>query len=291
MSEDQATAAATEASNSDAAEATGSEGSEDGGDESAAVTPAEIASALKSSGMNIKPEPVAKEEDKEADTDEEETDPAAATGDDTSDEDEAADEAPEDKEAKPAITDTEVKQFSLDVEDANGVTHKIETIEDLPEDFEPKNNRQIMEILKDLTGLENDKKTYEEEQEAEAAQAENAKTVESIQESWKQEFTDLNITDEARREEVMQYMAKENDKRVNDGKPMIRSAEHALLGLQQVEAKAEAAEKAKADKETTRKNGGLVGGSSAPGSAKAPVYKSGSARNANEAMRSMGLLS
>ena len=290
MSDTEATAAAVEASNSDAAEATGSEGSEAGGDESEAVTQEEIASALKSSGINVKPEPAATdtEEEKDAENTEEEAEPGADES--TGDEEETPAEESKDKETESEATDTEVKQFSLDVEDAEGVTHKIEKIEDLPEDFEPKNNRQIMQILKDLSTLESDKASYEADQAEEARKADSAQAVESIQEGWKQEFTDLNITDEARREEVMEYMAKENDKRIADGKPLIRSAEHALLGLQQVEAKAEAAEKAKADKETARKNGGLVGGSSAPASSKAPVYKSGSARNANEAMRSMGLL-
>ena len=43
-------------------------------------------------------------------------------------------------------------------------------------------------------------------------------------------------------------------------------------------------------KETARKNGALVGGSSAPGGGTVPVYKSGSARNAGEAMRVMGII-
>lgn len=253
-------------------------------DKGEGTTPEEVAQVLKSSGINI-PKEDAEDTDGADDTSE------AGEGDEPDAGDDATSDTGDEEDPAKADESTDTPQFTLEVEDAEGVTHKIEKIEDLPEDFEPKNNRQIMEIISNLAKLETEKSQYETEQ-AEAAKAEeNAKAVETIQEGWKQEFKELNITDEARREEVMEFMSKENDKRMEANKPLIRTVEHALLSLEKVEAKAEADEKAKADKETARKNGSLVGGSSAPATSKPPVYRANSARNANEAIRSLGLIS
>lgn len=268
----------------------------DGGE---TTTPEEVAQVLKGAGIDLPKEGETKDESEESDTgDESDSEVASEDNEEAGDSDDQADsETSEDLDTSEVDTSTtettgEVNpDFTLQVEDASGVTHKIEKIEDLPEDFEPKNNRQIIEIISNLQKLEGDKAKYEADRTKAAEEAEHAKSVETIQEGWKSEFKDLNVNDEARREEVMQYMTKENNQRQKEGKPLIRTVEHALLGLEKQETKETADEKKKADKETARKNGGLVGGSSAPSSTQAPVYKSGTARNANEAIRKMGLIS
>jgi hypothetical protein len=262
------------------------------------TTPEEVATVLKNSGINVPAEPVASDEEAEAAKAKEAEDAKAAADKEEADK-VAADEATAAEDAKAAKAKPEAekteeaetaKEFTLEVEDASGETHKIEKIEDLPEDFEPKNNRQIMQILKDLSTLEGDKAKYEADQAEEAKQAETATTVENTLKGWEEERKELDITDDKRYGEVMKYMSTENDKRQEAGKPMIQTVEHALLGLEKQEAKAAAEDKVKADKETARKNGGLVGGSSAPASSGTPAYKAGSARNANEAIRAMGLI-
>jgi hypothetical protein len=284
---DESTAAAADTGE----ENTGSnEGAETGG-----TTPEEVAAVLKSSGMNLPAEPTAAADDAEEGDDPDTVTASDAAEEDAAGEGKAAEEVANEEPVKPApAPETKApeatSEFTLEVEDAEGVTHKIEKIEDLPEDFEPKNNRQIMEVIKNLSDLESKKAAHEADEAKAAAEAETAKSVEAIQEGWQQEFKDLDVNEEGRREEIMKYMAQENDKRQADGKPLIRTVEHALLGLEKQEAKAAEEKAAKDAKDTARKNGGLVGGGSAPATPASSVYRAGSARNVNEAIRSAGLL-
>jgi hypothetical protein len=85
-------------------------------------------------------------------------------------------------------------------------------------------------------------------------------------------------------------MADENEKRMKEGKATLNSFEDALDKLENKEARDKAVEAAKADKGEARRKGALVGGSSAPASSGPPVYKAGSATNANDALRKAGLL-
>ena len=260
------------------------------------ATQEEVSEAIKSTGIEI-PESAKLPEEKIED--DKGADVSEAGESDESDAGDVADTDTSDKaevdvieEEKPTGTDQspDTPDFTLQVEDAQGVTHKIEKIEDLPEDFEPKNNRQIIEILAGLQKAEGEKAKYEADQAEATQKAENDKAIQDTLTGWQNEFKELNVVDDDRKQEVMDYMAKENDKRQAEGKPLIRTVEHALLSIEKQEAKETEATKAKEAKENARKNGGLVGGSSAPASNAPPVYKAGSATNGAEAARAMGLL-
>jgi hypothetical protein len=67
------------------------------------------------------------------------------------------------------------------------------------------------------------------------------------------------------------------------------SFEDGLDKLELREHREKQVEATKEAKQATRKKGGMVGGSSAPATSGGPVYKGG-ARNANQALSSMGIL-
>lgn len=212
-----------------------------------------------------------------------------------------ADVKPADKvEDKPVdVADVDTPDFSVEVEDAEGKTHKIERIEDLPEDFEPKNNRQIMEILRDLSKQESAKASYEEEQITKQAEANTREAIAKIQTGWDEEIKSLQAekripittdpTKNERIEQIYKFMGEENTRREKAGKPPLATIEDVLDKLEKkeaLEAKAKATSEAK---ETARKNGALIGGSSAPATGGTPTYKGG-AKNANQALKMMGVL-
>lgn len=199
----------------------------------------------------------------------------------------------------------ETPSFTLEVEDANGEKYAIASLDDLPEDFEPKNNRQIMEILDGIRNVNEEKSAWEKQQADSEVEAARQESIAKIQSSWDEEIkqlqsdkrlpvsADANNPDAKfveRRDEVFKFMAEENQKRNESGRPLLQSFEDALDKLENREAKEAAVEQAKKDKELARKRGGMVGGSSAPATSGAPVYRTGQARNASEAIHSMGLL-
>lgn len=221
----------------------------------------------------------------------------------------AAEDEQEVEEEAPAKTDTQEvaatdgKDFSFTVEDANGTTYKVspgDSIEDILKDFEPKNNGQIIAILDQLREAKDSQAKYEAEQKDEADQADRADRVANIQQGWNDEIKSLQADkripvtvkgkDNERVAEVYTFMAAENTKRIEAGRPTIGSFEDALDKLENIEGRQAKVEADKAEKETARKNGALVGGSSAPASNAVPVYKAGSARNVNQALRAQGLL-
>jgi hypothetical protein len=265
--------------------------------EAEGTTPEEVAQVLKSSGMNLPTEPVAEADAEEGD------DPDAVVAEEVTPEvpEEVANEEPIEPETEPAPkpepetapeTTTDDK-YSFTVVDADGVTFKVnagDTISDVLEDFKLKNDAQAIEILDKLRDVKDLQRADQADNAKAEADAANAKVIEDIQTGWNNEFKALDINEEGRREEVMKFMSQENDKRETEGRPLIRTVEHALLGLEKQEAKAATEKAAKDAKETARKNGGLVGGSSAPATSAPATYRAGSARNANEAIKSMGLL-
>jgi hypothetical protein len=85
-------------------------------------------------------------------------------------------------------------------------------------------------------------------------------------------------------------MAEENDKRIKASRPTLDSFEDALDKLEAKEAREANAEAKVEAKNTARKNGALVGGSSAPAGNGPKVYRAGSARSMSEAIREQGLL-
>ena len=212
-------------------------------------------------------------------------------------------DVPDSTEAKPdaANEPADVPAFELEVEDVNGEKFTLKPGDDLEEvlkDFEPKSNGQIFAVLEKLGELKSQKAAFEQEQATKAEETEKAEQITAIQSGWDKEIESLQgakrleVTTDGKNERVdaiFKYMNEENDKRIEDGRPLIRSFEDALDKLELIETKAAASEKAKEEKELTRKRGNMVGGSSAPATSGAPVYRGG-ARNANEAIRQMGIL-
>lgn len=201
--------------------------------------------------------------------------------------------------AKPAAAAPEPPDFSITVEDADGVTHKLESIDDLPDDFVPKNNKQAMHILDQLRNKASERKDWEGNQKAEADKAAQQQAIADIQTGWQSEIKQLQgdkrlpVTADGkpseREQQVVQFMAEVNDAREKTGQPFITSIEDALDKLEAKEARESKTEAAKEAKQTARTNGALVGGSSAPAGGTPAVYRAGSARNAREASRQMNV--
>jgi len=254
-------------------------------DKGEGTTPEEVAEVLKGSGIKL-------------DTPKAEAEPEAPAEEPAPEEPE--EEEPEEPEPEPEPeAPTDGPDFTLQVVDANGVTFKLQpgdNLEDALKDFEPKSNGQILQILHDLQQKEGEKAKYEADQAAaEATNAQNQR-VADIQKGWNEEIKALQgekrlpATGTERVDQVYKFMAEENDKRIAAGAPTIGSFEDALDKLENKEAREAKVEADKAAKETARKNGSLVGGSSAPATGASPVYKAGSARNATQAAKAMGLL-
>jgi hypothetical protein len=198
---------------------------------------------------------------------------------------------------------TNEKEYSLEVEDANGEKIKItvgDSLEDALKDFEPKNNGQIFQILRDLEKLEREKSDDEATKADEAAEAARTEQINTMVTGWNNEIAALQAEkrlevtadgkDSERVKEVFAFMQEENDRRVAANLPGLTSFEDALDKLENREARAAKVAADKAEKEQARQNGGLVGGSSAPASSAPKAYVANSARNVNEAIRQQGLL-
>lgn len=258
---------------------------DEGGEGGEGVTEQEIADALGSTGIKIKPEakPVV---------------PA---------EDEPDEEVVPEKPAPVVLAvepvkplDANTPDFSFTVKDANDVSFKVnpeDSIEDVLADFDPKNNGQIIAVLEQLREAKEAKKAYEDTQAKESADTATKERIQSIQDGWDNEVKNLQAEKrmptkdaDTRIAEVYKFMDEVNTKRMAANQPTINTFEDALDKLESKEARDAKVTQDRTDKETARKNGGLVGGSSAPASSGTPVYKAGSARNANQAIRSMGLL-
>lgn len=188
--------------------------------------------------------------------------------------------------------------LTLEVEDAAGKKYQIEKVEDLPDDFVPKNNRQVLQIISDLTKL--DTKREQAEVEAKQALADNeAKANEQATlNSWDAEIVALQkdsrldkpkatqgspefTQDPAvkRVDQVFKYMATENERRKPLGIAPIRSFTDALDKVELQEVKATQAEAAKKETETAKAKSGLIGRTSAGGESAPPVYRAGQARD------------
>lgn len=264
------------------------------------TTPEEVAKVLKSSGIDIeKSEKQPKADDEEEGEDPDEKAKPTVTDDEEPEEEEKP--KPVAKKEEPAPDDSAEDKYSFQVEDANGVTYKITAdadIEDVLKEFEPKNNGQIIKILDQLRTVK-DQKTADDAKAVEDTAAEERRTRASeMLTGWQEEAKalqgDKRIPEgkdgETRINEVYKFMSDENGSRMKANKPTLNSFEDALDKMEAKEAREKAVEDAKTEKETARKNGNLVGGASAPASSGARAYRAGSAKNANQALRSMGML-
>jgi hypothetical protein len=265
------------------------------------TTPDEVAKI-----MNL---PVAGEEETEDDeseeTDEESGEDSEEEADDSTDADVASEDDEADEEIEDEVSDDtvpEAQEFELKVEDVNGKEFTLkpgDNLEKALEEFEPKSNGQIMQVLNDFQKLEAEKAKFDEDKVASDAEAAHKAEVAKINEGWQSEIKELqgqkrlevkaDGKESPRVEEVFKFMSEENDKRSEKGRPLISSFEDALDKLELRERKQAEADKEKEDKETARKKGSIVGGSSAPASGGQPVYRGG-ARNATEAAKMVGLI-
>lgn len=194
------------------------------------------------------------------------------------------------QETQPVVPATPSDEdLFIEVEDAEGVTHKISTIEDLPEDFEPKNNRQIMEIIKATDNLD----AQRTERQQQAVKAEEEAFVEQTKQdqfkSWDVEIGELAKTGRVdaknpeRLNDVFGYMNEINNARREAGNPnLISSFEDALDKFEAKEAK----DKVEADKKngnaTAKLKSGVIGRSSAASTGDRYVYRAGSARSIDD---------
>lgn len=184
-----------------------------------------------------------------------------------------------------------------------GKEYKIEKIEDLPEDFVPQNNRQILQIIQDLNRLESTK-AADEAKAAVDAETTAAKAAETeMLTSWDTEIkqlqtdglldapklkpTDANyLTDPAMKKvaDVFAFMATTNEERKAKGNPnLIRSFADAFDKMELADVKTKQAAAAKEEVEIAKLKAGVVGGGTASaGGAKAPVYVAGGAQDIND---------
>lgn len=181
------------------------------------------------------------------------------------------------------------EELFIEVVDAEGVTHKISTIDDLPEDFTPKNNRQILEIIRATDNLDKQREQREAEATTAAEQTALAETQQAQFKSWDNEIAELaktkriTMTDTDRVNDIFGYMNEVNGARIKVGNPnLISSFEDALDKFEAKEA-IEAAESGKKnDNELAKIKSSLIGRSSSASSGDKYVYRAGSARNIDD---------
>lgn len=204
------------------------------------------------------------------------------------DTEESDSEEPEEKEVVEPATPSDEELF-IEVEDAEGVTHKISKIEDLPEDFSLKNNRQGLEILKGLAKLENQM----EKRDADRLVAEEKAAVAEAQKvqfnAWDNEITELHKekridpADTDRVNKVFEHIAKINQTRAKAGNPnLITSFEDGLDKFEASEAKEAANDKKKQENERAKSKSSLIGGSNSTGAGAAQPYYSGRYRSMDD---------
>lgn len=200
------------------------------------------------------------------------------------DEEEVVEEKPKSEPATPSD-----EELFIEVEDADGVTHKISKIEDLPDDFAPKNNRQILEIIKatDKLDAQREKNTADAETKAQADAL--AETQSAQFKSWDAEVAELaksdriKTTDTERINDVFGYMNEINQARIKAGNPnLVMSFEDALDKFEVKEAKDAEALASKNDNATAKAKAALIGKSSAAGGNAPRPYRAGQYRNIDD---------
>jgi hypothetical protein len=285
---------------------------DEGAEDTGGTTPAEVAEILH---LDVPAATDENNENNDDEADESDKDKEEVAAEDDENEEKAVTDKPPttvppaaktaattDKTDKTEAVATDTPDFSMQVEDANGVTYKIAAGDNLDEvlaNFEPKNNGQIMQILKDLGGLEAKQAEYQVAQEKQVEADRLAESIEHMQTTWQQEIAGLQGegridktaegSSNARIDAVYAHMSEVNAARIAADKPPLNSFEDALNSLEIKEAKAAKEQAAKDAKDTSRANGGLVGGSSAPASSGQPQY-TGGARTAAEALKMMKML-
>jgi hypothetical protein len=197
---------------------------------------------------------------------------------------------------KPADTTPEVPaDLKLTVEDAAGTKYEITKIEDLPEDFVPKNNRQILEIIKGLDGLESRREAYEANQTTEKIKADRLAAEQAQTTAWQNEIDELQksgrldkpkiaqgadgfLEDPAikRMDAVFQYMVEVNTARAAAGNPnRLTSFTDALAQVELKEMREAETARQNDEAETAKAKAGMVGKGNAPAASGPKPYHSG----------------
>lgn len=207
-------------------------------------------------------------------------------------------EAPKPSDKGSEQTSAPSTALTLEVEDAEGKKYQISKSTDLPRDFTPKDNAQVIEILEGLADL----KQRQAQMDTEAAKAEEqAKATASQQEqiaSWDAEIAALQadgridkpkaapnspefLNDPAvkRADQVFKFMEQENQRRVTTNTAPIRSFADALDKIELAEYRAAKVEAEKQELQTAKQKSGLIGRTSGGGGNEPPVYVAGSARD------------
>lgn len=195
-------------------------------------------------------------------------------------------------EVKPVVA--EPKDYSLTVVDASGKEWKIEKATDLPEDFMPKNNQQVMQILDDLNVKRTERANDEAQAAKDAADAEATAKDQANQQAqrdqltaWDAEISQLQkvgklpepklkpgdqgfVDDPAVKavDEIFGYIVEENTRREKTGQPKLTSFTDAFRNIELTKIEEAQAKAAKDEAETAKLKAGMVGGGSARGGSK-----------------------
>lgn len=278
----------------------------DTGEETGSTTPEEVAEILhlpqntpavdNDEDDTVVPDDTGDEEDVVPDAPDENPDEPPAPADDP-----APDEDPTKTPADEVVDET--PDFSFTITDKDGVAWKVgpdDDIDTVLQDFTPTGTGQLITIMNQLNEARAAQADYTAEQEAKAAEQSQQQSAAVIQEQWNKEIASLvadkrieassDINNSERVKAVFSFMGEENAKRTEEGRPLLASFEDALDKLEVRERREAETAQAKQARETARKNGALVGGSSAPAGNGPKPYVAGSARNSTEALRQAGLL-
>lgn len=221
---------------------------------------------------------------------------AAETNDDGSQEEvetpstEADDEEVEIEIEKPKeIATPSDEDLFIEVLDADGVTHKISTISDLPDDFVPKNNVETLRIVSELAKLDVERERRTEQAQTDAQTA-AIKEIETQQyNSWDKEIAELaktkriDVSNVDKVDKVFTYMNEVNQARIKAGNPnLVSSFEDALDKYEIQESKEAEAVAKKNGNDLAKQKAAMIGRSSASGSDGYRPYRAGSARNIDD---------
>lgn len=194
------------------------------------------------------------------------------------------------------------EELYIEVEDASGNKYKISKETDLPEDFTPKNNRQIIEILSDLQKLN----VKIENRDAERVTAEQTAIVEArkteISSAWDSEINQLidekvlskpklasnnpkYNEDPAVKavDDTYKFMMDENDKRKAAGNPNLLTSFRDAFELRAYrDSKVQQAEHDKKAQDLAKAKAGLIGSGGGSSGTDGYIYRAGSARTIDE---------
>lgn len=230
-----------------------------------------------------------------------ETPPEEPEEPETPDEEEEPQLPEDEEEPEQPVEQPDPEGLFIEVEDAAGNKYKITQESDLPEDFVPKNNRQVIEILRQLDKLDAEKanQAASEEQKAQEAAAEQHK--QEVLTGWDNEIQsliDAGIVEAPKAKPgtkmwesdpavqkldgVFKFMVEQNTARSQAGKPPLTSFAEAYMLKDAIDAKAQTEAKIKEDNAAAKAKAGLIGRNSAPASKGNEVYAAGQARSMDD---------